>query len=258
MSHKHKFPGLGNAARRHGDLPEEWRMTKGEESLDGIEIFQTMAVADRVATAKRCRWRQFAPDQQIISHMDETRDVFFITAGRVRATSFALTGKEVTYRHIDAGDMFGEFAAIDGEPRSAGVVALTDCVVATMSDAEFWEVLGQHPEVAAATLKRLTSQIRVLTERVFEFSVLAVRNRIHAELLRLARSHDNRDNTTLIEPAPTHAELANHLSTHREAVTRELNALARSGLVERRGHALRINDVAKLSRMVQAILGDQL
>ena len=87
-------------------------MTKVGESLDGIEIFQTMAVADRESTAKRCRWRRLTPGQQIIGHLDETRDVFFITAGRVRANSFALTGQEVTYRDIDAGDMFGEYAAI--------------------------------------------------------------------------------------------------------------------------------------------------
>ena len=233
-------------------------MGRGEETLDGVEIFAAMAAEDRAALAGRCHWRRFMRGQQIIGHQEETRDVFFVIAGEVRATSYALSGKEVTYRDIAAGDMFGEYAAIDGEPRSADVVALTDCLVASMSDTVFWEVLDRHPEVAAVTLKRLTRQIRVLTERIFEFSTLAVRNRIHAELLRLARSHTAEDNTAVIKPAPTHAELASRVSTHREAVTRELNALAHARLVERRGDALRINDVAKLSRMVQMVLGDHL
>ena len=233
-------------------------MGRGEETLDGVEIFAAMAAEDRAALAGRCHWRRFMRGQQIIGHQEETRDVFFVIAGEVRATSYALSGKEVTYRDIAAGDMFGEYAAINGEPRSADVVALTDCLVASMSDTVFWEVLDRHPEVAAVTLKRLTSQIRVLTERIFEFSTLAVRNRIHAELLRLARSHMAEDNSAVIKPAPTHAELASRVSTHREAVTRELNALAHARLVERRGDALRINDVAKLSRMVQMVLGDHL
>ncbi len=233
-------------------------MGRGEETLDGVEIFAALAAEDRAALAGRCHWRRFMRGQQIIGHQEETRDVFFVIAGEVRATSYALSGKEVTYRNIAAGDMFGEYAAINGEPRSADVVALTDCLVASMSNTVFWEVLDRHPEVAAVTLKRLTSQIRVLTERIFEFSTLAVRNRIHAELLRLARSHPAEDNTAVIKPAPTHAELASRLSTHREAVTRELNALAHARLVERRGDALRINDVAKLSRMVQMVLGDHL
>lgn len=233
-------------------------MSGGADTLDGIEILRGLTAAERQGVAKRCQWRRFAPGQQIVGHMDTTRDVFFVVTGRVRATSYSLAGKEVSYRDIGAGDMFGEFSAIDGEPRSADVVALTDCQVAILSNDAFWQMLRDYPEIAAETLKRLTRQIRVLTERVFEFSALAVNNRIHAELLRLARDHKIGENTALIRPAPTHAELASRISTHREAVTRELNELARAGLLERREGALHINDIDQLNRMVESVLGDQL
>lgn len=233
-------------------------MSGGANTLDESEVLQDLTAEARQAVAARCQWRRFSPGQQIVGHMDATRDVFFVVAGRARATSYSLAGKEVSYRDIGAGDMFGEFSAIDGEPRSADVVALTDCLVATLSNDAFWEILRDYPEIAAATLKRLTRQIRALTERVFEFSALAVNNRIHAELLRLARDHRTGDNTALIRPSPTHAELASRLSTHREAVTREFNALARAGVIERRAGALHINDIAALHRMVESVLGEQL
>ncbi len=109
--------------------------------------------------------------------------------------------------------------------------------------------------VAEATLKRLTNQLRVLSERVFEFSTLTVKNRIHAELLRLARDHMRGENTAAISPAPTHAHIASRVSTHREAVTRELNDLARAGLIERRHGVLIIRDVNHLIRMVREVVG---
>jgi len=233
-------------------------MVESANTLDGIELFQTLTAAKRRAVAQQCHWRRFTAGQHIVGRRDTTRDVFFVVAGRARATSYSLAGKEVSYREIGAGDMFGEFSAIDGEPRSADVVALSDCLVAALSNSVFWQILRDHPEIAAATLKRLTRQIRVLTERVFEFSALAVNNRIHAELLRLARDHMSGDNAAVIRPAPTHAELASRLSTHREAVTRELNELARAGLLERRGGALHISDIARLQRMVESVLGDHL
>ena len=155
-----------------------------------------------------------------------------------------------------AGAMFGEFAAIDGQPRSASVVALADSLIAAMPANVFCEVLQAHPATAAATLKQLTRQIRVLTERVFEFSTLAVNNRIHAELLRLARDHMQSENTATISPAPTHKDIASRVSTHREAVTREINALARAGLIERRRGMLIIRDVTRLTRMVREVLGE--
>ena len=102
-----------------------------------------------------------------------------------------------------------------------------------------------------ALLKHLSQQIRSLTERVYEFSTLAVRNRIQAELLRLSREDASAGDVASISPAPTHAELASRVATHREAVTRELRRLVKLGLVEKSGRNLRILQVARLTEMVE-------
>ncbi len=231
-------------------------LQQAEETLSGIELFQNLSPDDLKALATRCQWRRYTANQQIVGQMDQTTNVFFIVRGKVRAVIYSLSGKEVTFREISAGGMFGEFSAVDGKPRSANVVALTDTLIASMSANVFWEVLRDYPEVSATTLKRLTSQVRFLSERIFEFSTLAVKNRIHAELLRLARDHMRDENTADISPAPTHAHIASRITTHREAVTRELNDLARAGLIERRGRTLIIRDVTQLTRMVQDVLGE--
>ena len=191
----------------------------------------------------------------IVGYLDESRQVFFLAEGTARAIIYSLSGKEVSFRDVQAGEMFGEFAAIDGEPRSASVEALKPCLIAAMTAELFWEVLRDHSGVAEATLRRLTNQIRALTERVLEFSTLAVKHRIHAELLRMARDHLGEDDTAVVAPAPTHHEIASRISTHREAVTRELNHLARIGVVERRDHRLIIRDISRLGRMVEAVGG---
>lgn len=72
-----------------------------------------------------------------------------------------------------------------------------------------------------------------LTTRVYDFSTLAVKNRIQAELLRLANLVPKDGKSARIFPAPTHGEIASRVSTHREAVTRELNRLCRIGVAER-------------------------
>ena len=115
-------------------------------------------------------------------------------------------------------------------------------------------MLLTHPKAAEAMLKRLTRQIRTLSERVFEFSTLAVRNRIHAELVRLASECTQPDGSARLSPPPTHADIASRISTHREAVTRELNDMAQAGLVERKPGALVIRDVARLREMVDRVI----
>ena len=225
------------------------------ESLVGVEVFRRLDAAERGRLAGLCSGRRYEAQQWILSHKDETRDVYFIVSGKVRVTIYSLGGKEITFRDQAAGEMFGELGAIDGEPRSAHVMALEDSLLASMSRETFWEVLGSYPEVAAFTLKRLASLVRLLSERVFEFSTLAVRNRIHAELLRLARENPFEANTAVISPSPTHADIASRISTHREAVTREYHDLAEAGVIEQRRGELAINDVAKLESMVREVTG---
>jgi CRP-like cAMP-binding protein len=102
-------------------------------------------------------------------------------------------------------------------------------------------------------LLRLVSSVRELTERVFEFSTLGVQNRVHAELLRLARQAGVENNVARIAPAPRHAELASQVSTYREQVTRELSAMVRQGLLRRADGGLIVPDVARLERIVAAV-----
>ena len=66
-----------------------------------------------------------------------------------------------------------------------------------------------------------------MTERVYEFSTLVVRKRLIRELLRLAEDNEQREGSASISPAPTHFDLAARISTHREAVSREMSALAK-------------------------------
>ena len=220
-------------------------------SLSGIELFDGLGGSDREALARLCRWHRYAANQYIIGHQDETNDVFFIAGGRVRVTIFSPSGKEVSFADLPAGKSFGEMAAIDGAPRSATIIALSDTVLASMPAKAFRRVLNDHPDVAAKVMQDLTGLIRKLSDRIVEFSVLAVRNRIHAELLRLARDQGLEADTAVITPVPTHSDIASRVSTHREAVTRELNVLTRDGLIERRDGTLVIVDIARLAKLVE-------
>ena len=159
----------------------------------------------------------------------------------------------MTFRDIPAGDWFGDFAAIDGLSRSADVVALDDALVVAMGPAVFRQLLHEHPTVCDRMMKRLVTSVRELTERIFDLSTLGVQNRVHAEVLRLARQAGVESNAARIDPAPKHTEIASQVSTYREQVTRELSAMAKLGLVQRSGRALVIPDIARLEKIVAEI-----
>ena len=211
-----------------------------------ISLFEDLQPAELLQVANLCTMQACEKHTQILGEQDQTTDVFFILGGTVRISSYTEAGREVIFTEMSAGDIFGEFSAVDQLPRSASIVALTDCVMARMPSAKFFEVLRSHAEISVRLIELLVSKIRKMSERVFEVSALAVRERVRRELLRLAKDGEAFRNGIVIRPAPTHYEIAARIGSHREAVTREFNRLEADGIVEVRRRQLRIIDIKRL------------
>jgi len=206
--------------------------------------------------ASLCHFERYEAKRQIIAYQDISADVFFIVSGMVRVVIHSLSGKEISYRDLEGGEMFGELAAIDGEQRSASVVAVAETLLVAMPETAFREAIRNHPSVAEAVLQRLTGLVRLYSQRLYEMRTLDVQSRIRAELLRLAEDSLGEDNTATISPLPTSADIASRVNTRREAVSRELASLTRLGLIKRHQKSLMIRDFAGLHRMVESILGE--
>jgi CRP/FNR family transcriptional regulator, cyclic AMP receptor protein len=221
------------------------------KSLRSVSLFAGLSDDALAAIERRCRWHRKDVGELVIGHNDASKDIFFMVAGRARVVIYSVTGRAVAFREIGPGDFFGEMAAIDDKPRSASIEALARCELASMDRSALWNVLQEHPAVASALLLHFVGQIRTLTNRIYEFSTLAVANRIHGELLRLSRGHEISTDSAKLSPPPRHQDIAERISTNREAVAREFSRLYQQGLIERRSHALVINDLARLRRMVE-------
>ncbi len=225
-------------------------------SLDRIDLLGPLTPQERANIARQCAWKRYRPDEQIIDHLSDTRDVCFVVEGRVRVVMFSASGREITFDDVEAGGFIGELSAIDERPRSASVVAVTNCHVALMPPRLFRDVASNHPAVALAVMRRLAAVVRGATERIMDLSTLGANNRVHAELLRLGKSGLKPDNTALIAPIPVHSDVASRVSTTRETVARVFSDLTRNGLIEKKGQNLLIKDYARLEEMVEDVRGE--
>jgi CRP-like cAMP-binding protein len=224
--------------------------TAGPYTLKKVAFFSGLNDSAFDALDALCHRRSYEAGALIIGQLDQTFDVLFLLSGRARVNIYSVDGQRVSFREITPGAIFGELSAIDGQPRSASVEAVEKSSVVQMPQKVFLKALCEYPEFMTAVMRHLTQQIRRLTERVFEFSTLAVRNRVHAELLRIATGQAT-GNEAYLTPQPTHQEIASRISTHREAVTRELARLEEAGLIAKHGRSLHIRNVAELRRLVE-------
>jgi CRP-like cAMP-binding protein len=227
-----------------------------DRSLARVEIFRDLADADRRRIEERCRWRTYAPQETVIAREQDSHEVHFVVWGRVRVLDYAASGREVAFDDIGPGGTVGELAAIDGGTRSASVVAVQRTLTAALDQRTFLKVLADHPEAGLATMRRLTRMVRQASERIMDLSALGANNRVHAEILRLAREAAGPEaETARLSPIPVHSEVASRVSTTRETVARVFSDLTREGILRKERNVLVVDDVPALAEMVASVRG---
>ena len=226
------------------------------DSLNEILLLSELSEDEVAVVEKNCRWKTYGAGEQVIDQHSDSRDIFFVVSGRVRVVNYSLSGREITFDDLEPGSHFGELAAIDGLPRSASVMALDDARIASLSADQFQAVVLEHPAIALKLMKHLAHLVRTSTTRIMELSTLGANNRIHADLLRMARKVTEDDMTAVISPIPVHSDVASRVSTTRETVARVMNDLARKDIVERQKEALVVKDLERLEDMVEDVRGE--
>ena len=92
---------------------------------------------------------------------DEAHELFVIKKGEVRIQ----IGNR-TINELSAGNIFGEMALIDNEPRSATVIAVSDVEVVPVSEKQFLFLVSQTPYFALKVMRVLAQRLRV-TNKTF-------------------------------------------------------------------------------------------
>jgi CRP/FNR family cyclic AMP-dependent transcriptional regulator len=171
-----------------------------------------------------------------------------LTSGSVRVMIQSIGGRETILCDIQAGDFFGELAAIDGQTRSAGILALSEVTIARMTSSTFVDTVIRNPGVMKLVLVRMAAQARALANRVCEFNAMGIHERLLTALLRLSQPDAGETTRALISPPPTHALLAGLVGTRCDSVGKELRLMRKAGLIEARRGALVLPDVQRITR----------
>lgn len=222
-------------------------------TLSGITLLRGLDAAARTRLEGQCHWRRYSAGETVFERGSESREVMFIAQGAVNIVNYTLTGREVAFATLGAGDCFGELAAIDSRPRSASVVAAEKTLLAILPSDHFLGLLRENAEISFQLLQRLTHMVRSGDVYIMELSTLAATQRVYAELLRRAVPDTAVPSLWVIHPLPPLREIASRVGTTRETVARALSQLYPSGLLRRKGRSLYIMDRERLQATLDAM-----
>ncbi len=193
--------------------------------------------------------REYEARQIVFFPNDLCDQVFWVYRGRVRVTRVSDDGRELSFRHLVAGDLFGEECLVQRPRREEYAEALAPSTLCIMRCDDFRRLMASEPALSLRVAENLCSRAleieQVLSEAVFH----SVRSRVAAGLLRLQRKATGGRGAVI---SVTHQEIANLIGSTRETTTATLHALRTEGLVELANRRLTILDPEALERVARS------
>jgi uncharacterized protein len=132
--------------------------------------------------------QSFQADQQIFRQGEEGDCLYVIVGGHVRISLDGPDGRPVTLRIYGKRAVFGEFALLDGERRSASAAALTEVRALVLSRADFASLRAHLPSISDGVIAVLLSRLRATTTFGQNMAFLMAVSRVATTLAQLAAS----------------------------------------------------------------------
>ena len=191
--------------------------------LAEVPLFADLDESDIGRLTEELRSRRYRKGETIFITGDPGSSLCVIKSGRVKLALSSAEGREVILDILGPGDVFGELALFDGEPRSADAVAVEPTHLLLLERDAFLGVIRERPEVAITLMSVLGRRLRRDAQIVQDAAFLDVPARVARAILRLAETDGEGARRT---PPLTQTDLAAVAGTTRETLNKWLGFFA--------------------------------
>jgi CRP/FNR family transcriptional regulator, cyclic AMP receptor protein len=185
----------------------------------------------------------------VVAKDDPGSSLFAIRKGAVKITVPSVDGHDAVFNLMTDGDIFGEIAVLDGRPRTADAVAITDCEMFVIERRDFLPLVQEEPQIALKLIEILCARLRQTTQQAESLMFLHLPGRLAKALLRLPFS-DEATNERKI--AITQKVLGNIIGISRESTNRQLRLWEENKWVRRERGGIVILSVKALERIAES------
>lgn len=213
-----------------------------------VALFQGLDEAQLLKVYALLKERRYRKGEIIFHREDEGSCLFIICKGRVRIYLSSPDGREATVRIYGPRSTFGEFAVLDGAPRSATAAALDDVSTLVLYRDDFLRLLRENFDLVQRMFAVLTERARYTTDYSEHLAFLSGPGRVAATLLQLAGVEAHGFGPVRLEL--TQQELATFTNTTREWANHTLHEFAGQGLIALERGAVVVLDREGLRRRV--------
>lgn len=193
-----------------------------------------------------CRPELHRAGQYLFVQEDESNRIYGVLSGRIEISIYSPGGQKLVANIEQRRSLVGEIGALDGKPRTATALCLTDCQLVSLSRAQLFERIERQPPLARAMIALLCGRLRWVSGELGDQAFLGIEARLAKRLLFLSRILGDASGWIRI----SQAELADFLGATRESVNKMLNDWRGRNLIELRRGAIRVVDVDSIEEII--------
>lgn len=217
--------------------------------LKQVPLCAHLSEKELIAFSQELKLREYSRGQTVFQQGDSGHIMSIILNGKVRVFRLTPSGLETTLTILGTGDLVGEFAAIDQQPRSASASAIGKCVLLQMSSEKFFEYVREQPNLAFGLMHVLVTKLRwtaSYAETIARYD--AAGRLLHILLLFNERFGEEQQpgKRYLLDLGLNQTDLASLVGVRREWVNRILQYWSKAKLIEYEGGKLMILDLARV------------
>jgi CRP-like cAMP-binding protein len=200
--------------------------------LANVSIFSSLDDRALDALVRATSTRRLAAGEVLFRKGDAGRQLYGVLSGRLKAVAAGADGKEIVFNVCDPGEVIGEIALLDSNPRSASIVALEPSELLVLDRRDFLPFLERHPRVAIQLAELLAARLRRLSELAEDSVLLALRARLAKKLVSFAQRYGRKTPEGIQIDLPfSQQELGEMVGTSRESINKQLRAWTEQGLI---------------------------
>ena len=216
-----------------------------------VSFFADLSEEEIQALSSATKRRTFRSGEVIFHRDDPGQVLYMIKEGKVKICIISPDGQEVSLTVFGKGEVFGEFALLDGLPRSADAVALERVECYTLQRNDFQNAILKNPKIAILVLEAMSKRLRNTNNMVEDLIFLDVYGRVAKKLLELADTHGVKtEEGIIIDVRLTQQELASMVGASRESVNKVLGYFTDKKFISTDKHRIMIHHVNDLKRRI--------
>jgi CRP/FNR family transcriptional regulator, cyclic AMP receptor protein len=200
--------------------------------LENFNLFKGLDEENKMELHRITTMRELGKNEPIYFANEPSNAIFFLKTGRVKIVKYTSDGKENIITIISPGEVFGEMAYLDDEPRTDYAVTIESSLMCAINKNDLEKFIEKNPSLNLKMTKLIGLKLKNFSERIEDLVFKDANQRVVSFLIRSAEKSGKKvGDQIFVKPFLKHQDIAELTACSRQTVNYILIELRDKGLI---------------------------